>query len=80
MSKEKLISRAISHSEKMSSPSHSVRKREQESWVFDELPQATVVSVSRPDTNDINSILLSYTIEFQYKQARSFFLIQFWVY
>lgn len=30
---------------------------------------ATIVSVSRPDTSDISPMLLSYTIEFQYKQA-----------
>ncbi|CAN6715141.1 unnamed protein product [Malus baccata var. baccata] len=37
--------------------------------IFDELPVATIVSVSRPDTGDISPMLLSYTIEFQYKQA-----------
>ncbi|KAF5950854.1 hypothetical protein HYC85_012847 [Camellia sinensis] len=37
--------------------------------VFDELPKATIVSVSRPDPADISPMLLTYTIEFQYKQA-----------
>lgn len=38
--------------------------------IFDELPTATIVSVSRPDAGDISPVLLSYTIEVQYKQAR----------
>lgn len=38
--------------------------------IFDELPEATIVSVSRPDASDISPMLLSYTIEFQYKQVR----------
>jgi phospholipase D1/2 len=39
--------------------------------IFDELPEATIVSVSRPDASDISPMLLSYTIEFQYKQVRA---------
>ncbi|XP_017975443.1 PREDICTED: phospholipase D zeta 1 [Theobroma cacao] len=38
--------------------------------IFDELPKATIVSVSRPDAGDISPMLLSYTIEFQYKQFK----------
>lgn len=38
--------------------------------IFDELPKATIVSVSRPDAGDISPVLLSYTIEFQYKQFK----------
>lgn len=38
-------------------------------WIFDELPKATVVSVSRPDAADISPFTLSYTVEFQYKQV-----------
>lgn len=38
--------------------------------MFDELPQATIISVSRPDAGDISPMLLTYTIEFRYKQAR----------
>lgn len=45
--------------------------------IFDELPSATIVSVSRPDAGDISPMLLSYTIEFQYKQARSLSLLLF---
>lgn len=37
--------------------------------IFDELPKAVIVSVSRPDAGDISPVLLSYTIECQYKQA-----------
>ncbi|XP_061369328.1 phospholipase D zeta 1-like isoform X2 [Gastrolobium bilobum] len=36
--------------------------------IFDELPKATIVSVSRPDAGDISPMQLSYTIQFQYKQ------------
>ncbi|KAL7252141.1 hypothetical protein ACSBR1_013899 [Camellia fascicularis] len=38
--------------------------------VFDELPKATIVSVSRPDPADISPMLLTYIIEFQYKQFK----------
>lgn len=37
--------------------------------IFDELPKASIVSVSRPDAGDISPMLLSYTMEFQYKQV-----------
>ncbi|KAK5794497.1 hypothetical protein PVK06_035728 [Gossypium arboreum] len=50
----------------MSSSAESTR-------IFDELPKATIVSVSRPDAGDISPMLLSYTIEFRYKQASPFF-------
>lgn len=40
-------------------------------WIFDELPMATVVSVSGTDTADISPMVLSYTFELQYKQALS---------
>lgn len=38
--------------------------------IFEELPVVTIVSVSRPETGDISPMLLSYTIEFQYKQFK----------
>lgn len=41
--------------------------------IFEELPKATIVSVSRPETGEISPILLSYTIELQYKQACTHF-------
>nr|AAT38042.1 putative phospholipase D [Oryza sativa Japonica Group]AAV43858.1 putative phospholipase D [Oryza sativa Japonica Group] len=36
--------------------------------VFEELPRASIVAVSRPDAGDITPMLLSYTIEVHYKQ------------
>ncbi|RRT66638.1 hypothetical protein BHE74_00054698 [Ensete ventricosum] len=50
------------------SSSHSFRLQEQPR-IFDELPKADIVSVSRPDAGDISPMLLSYTIEFRYKQV-----------
>ncbi|KAJ1283525.1 hypothetical protein BS78_03G134800 [Paspalum vaginatum] len=38
--------------------------------VFDELPRARIVAVSRTDAGDITPMLLSYTIEVHYKQFR----------
>ncbi|KAG8363867.1 hypothetical protein BUALT_Bualt19G0067200 [Buddleja alternifolia] len=38
--------------------------------IFEVLPTATIVSVSRPDASDITPLLLSYTIELQYKQFK----------
>ncbi|GJT28101.1 phospholipase D zeta 1-like protein isoform X1, partial [Tanacetum coccineum] len=38
--------------------------------IFDELPEATIVHVSRPDAADFSPMLLSYTIDFQYKQFK----------
>ncbi|KAK2637963.1 hypothetical protein Ddye_025758 [Dipteronia dyeriana] len=38
--------------------------------IFEELPKATIVSVSRSDTSDISPMLLSYNIEFHYKQFK----------
>ncbi|GLT94856.1 hypothetical protein SLE2022_125730 [Rubroshorea leprosula] len=39
-------------------------------FIFDELPKATIISVYRPDTGDTSPMLLSYTIQFQYKQFK----------
>lgn len=51
--------------------SGSFRQQQTENnWIFEELPKATIVSVSRPDVSDITPMLLSYTIEFQYKQYK----------
>ncbi|XP_027363976.1 phospholipase D zeta 1-like isoform X2 [Abrus precatorius] len=52
------------------STSQSFRRCNETGWIFEELPKATIVSVSRPDTGDISPILLSYTIELQYKQFK----------
>ncbi|KAK6930210.1 Phospholipase D-like domain [Dillenia turbinata] len=38
--------------------------------IFDELPKATIISVSRPDASDISPVLLTYTIEFRYRQFK----------
>lgn len=38
--------------------------------IFDELPKATIVRVSRPDAADISPVMLTYTIEFEYKQFK----------
>ena len=48
--------------------------------VFDELPRASIVAVSRPDAGDITPMLLSYTIEVHYKQVRdpSPIVLRFW--
>lgn len=62
MSSEKLIGKGAVHSD-------SFRQCGEMVPIFEELPVATIVSVSRPDTGDISPMLLSYTIEFQYKQA-----------
>ncbi|KAK9291478.1 hypothetical protein L1049_019426 [Liquidambar formosana] len=48
----------------------SFRQCAEHTWIFEELPKARIVSVSRPDTADISAMLLSYTIEFQYKQFK----------
>lgn len=37
--------------------------------IFEELPKASIVSVSRPDASDISPMQLSYTIQVQYKQV-----------
>ncbi|KAL0433968.1 UNVERIFIED_CONTAM: Phospholipase D zeta 1 [Sesamum latifolium] len=38
--------------------------------IFDELPKATIVQVSRPDAGDISPMQLTYTIELQYKEFK----------
>ncbi|OIW17691.1 hypothetical protein TanjilG_29041 [Lupinus angustifolius] len=38
--------------------------------IFEELPEATIVSVSRPDAADISPLLLTYTIQLRYKQFK----------
>lgn len=50
--------------------SFSFAVRPEPARIFDELPKAKIVQVSRPDAGDISPMLLSYTIEFQYKQVR----------
>ncbi|KAM7469917.1 hypothetical protein LguiA_008100 [Lonicera macranthoides] len=50
--------------------SSSFRCGSERTVIFDELPKATIVSVSRPDASDFSPLLLSYTIELQYKQFK----------
>ncbi|ONI04374.1 hypothetical protein PRUPE_6G317900 [Prunus persica] len=66
MSSEKLIANGAVLSEAMNMNAASFSFTP----IFEELPVATIVSVSRPDTGDISPMLLSYTIEFQYKQFK----------
>ena len=69
MSSERLIACDMLQSEGVESRSHSTKQCCEPVWIFEELPKATIVSVSRPDTGDFSPMLLSYTIEFHYKQA-----------
>ncbi|XP_030958239.1 phospholipase D zeta 2-like isoform X1 [Quercus lobata] len=70
MSTERLIASGVVQSEGVMSRSHSARQCGEAVWIFEELPKATILSVSRPETGDISPMLLSYTIEFQYKQFK----------
>ncbi|XP_023917910.2 phospholipase D zeta 2 isoform X1 [Quercus suber] len=70
MSTERLIANGVVQSEGVMSRSHSARQCGEAVWIFEELPKATILSVSRPETGDISPMLLSYTIEFQYKQFK----------
>ncbi|KAK6143935.1 hypothetical protein DH2020_024283 [Rehmannia glutinosa] len=69
MSTERLISGGYGSAV---SSSHSLRYGGEAAAdrIFEELPTATIVSVSRPDASDITPLLLSYTIELQYKQFK----------
>lgn len=69
MSTEKLIPEELAAAPAISS-SHSLRNYCEMPRIFEELPHATIVCVSRPDAGDISPLLLSYTIEVQYKQVR----------
>lgn len=71
MSTERLIANGVLQSEAAAmSRSISVWQCAEAPLIFEELPKATIVSVSRPDTGDISPMLLSYSIEFQYKQFK----------
>ncbi|TYG96037.1 hypothetical protein ES288_A11G315700v1 [Gossypium darwinii] len=77
MSSEKLIAEDVMRSDEPRYGSTAtlawsgsfVRCGENDS-IFEGLPKATIVSVSRPDTGDMSPMLLSYTIEVQYKQFK----------
>lgn len=64
MSREESLSEPF-----ISGEAHHHGRSGSEPIIFEELPKASIVSVSRPDASDISPLLLSYTIEFQYKQA-----------
>nr|GMD68616.1 phospholipase D zeta 1 isoform X1 [Ipomoea batatas] len=49
---------------------HQLQQCSEAARIFDELPKATIVQVSRPDVADISPMLLTYTIEFTYKQFK----------
>lgn len=67
--------RLISGSKSPVSSSDSLRLAEEDRVrIFEELPTATIISVSRPDASDITPLLLSYTIELQYKQFKWYLL------
>ncbi|CAN4111032.1 unnamed protein product [Withania somnifera] len=67
MSTDKLIENVPASA--MSS-THSLRYYTEPATIFEELPKATIIGVSRPDVSDISPLLLSYTIEVQYKQFK----------
>ncbi|KAL9378910.1 hypothetical protein Peur_027392 [Populus x canadensis] len=71
---EPLLAAGTMHSDNVHAnlhPSYSFRQFPEPGWIFDELPKATIVSVLRPDTaGDFSPMLLSYTIELQYKQFK----------
>ncbi|KAG8649641.1 hypothetical protein MANES_08G114700v8 [Manihot esculenta] len=67
---EPLMAGALPSDAALLQQSCSFRQFPELGWILDELPKATIVSVSRPDTGDISPMLLSYTIELQYKQFK----------
>ncbi|CAH1415118.1 unnamed protein product [Lactuca virosa] len=48
----------------------SLQNPPEASRIFDELPNATIVQVSRNEAGDISPMLLTYTIDFEYKQFK----------
>ncbi|KVH93524.1 Phospholipase D family [Cynara cardunculus var. scolymus] len=69
MSTERLISKGSLQSHHGSLSRHSSLYCPEPIRIFDELPKATILSVSRADVSDIGPLLLSYTIQLEYKQA-----------
>lgn len=66
---ERLISEEVPQWWGVSGACQSFPYRNERGRIFEDLPTASIVSVLRPDTGDFRTILLSYTIEFHYKQA-----------
>ncbi|XWS57471.1 hypothetical protein CRYUN_Cryun09bG0176700 [Craigia yunnanensis] len=74
MSSERLIAGDVMRSDETMQKSTanlawsgSFRQYGENDAIFEELPKATIVSVSRPDTGDMSPMLLSYTIEFKWR-------------
>ncbi|XP_023760299.1 phospholipase D zeta 1 [Lactuca sativa] len=67
MSTERLISKGSLQSHH---GSQSRRSSAESIRIFDELPKGTILSVSRTDVSDIGPLLLSYTIQLEYKQFK----------
>ncbi|XP_024979778.1 phospholipase D zeta 1-like [Cynara cardunculus var. scolymus] len=70
MSTERLISKGSLQSHHGSLSRHSSLYCPEPIRIFDELPKATILSVSRADVSDIGPLLLSYTIQLEYKQFK----------
>ncbi|KAI3992768.1 hypothetical protein MKX01_021729 [Papaver californicum] len=68
--KQRLSEPLVSSSDRSSSHQsfHERSNEEEEEKIFEELPTSTIVSVTRSDSSDFNPLLLSYTIQLQYKQ------------
>ncbi|KAI3923866.1 hypothetical protein MKW92_011730 [Papaver armeniacum] len=67
---EPLVSSSNRSSSHQSFHERSNEEEEVEEKIFEELPKATIVSVTRSDSSDSNPLLLSYTIQLQYKQFK----------
>ncbi|XP_060219291.1 phospholipase D zeta 1-like isoform X3 [Lycium barbarum] len=65
MSTERLLENAPASAV---SSTHSLRYYAEPTTIFEELPKASIIGVSRGDASDISPLLLSYTIEVHYKQ------------
>lgn len=67
MSSEKLL--AGEYEPVARSSSYMNNWTSEQTGIFEELPKARIVSVSKPDASDFSPLLLSYTIQLQYKQV-----------
>lgn len=66
MSSEKLLAGEY---EPVARSSSYMNWTSEQTGIFEQLPKATIVSVSKPDASDFSPLLLSYTIQLQYKQV-----------
>lgn len=67
MSTEKLLG-GDGENEPVARSSSYMNWSSEQTGIFEELPKARIVSVSKPDASDFSPLLLSYTIQLQYKQ------------